>query len=205
MVLAITLVGAVLAFFDHQLRTVFYDIAEYKAVQIATEAMQRSLQKEATEQRVQYQDLIYVHKDSQGKITMMQANTMKLNQIASSTTLAVQKSLEDMRRQTFSIPLGQVLGIPLFANRGPRLSYSIMPVGTVRYRLIDQFDAAGINQTKHTIYLNFDTNLRVVVPAKAAETVVSTQVPLTENIIVGEIPDTFVTISGGIFGSSAVK
>lgn len=200
-IVAMMLIGGILTFLDHKLRTVFFEIAEYKAVQIATEAMQLSLQKEATEQQVQYQDLINIHKDTQGRITIMQANTMKVNKIASSTTLAVQKSLEDLKRQTFSVPLGQVLGVPLFANHGPRLSYSIMPVGTVRYRLIDQFDSAGINQTRHTIYLNFDTNVRIVVPSKAGETVVSTQVPLTESIIVGDIPDTFVTITGGVLGN----
>ncbi|OPY57848.1 MAG: Sporulation protein YunB [Pelotomaculum sp. PtaU1.Bin035] len=190
---------------DIKLRDVFFDIAQVKAVQLATEAMQNSLQKETADENLQYQDLINIHKDNQGRITLMQANTLKVNKVASSITLAVQKTLENLRWQSFSIPFGQVLGVPILANYGPRIGYSIMPLGTVRYNITDKFDSAGINQTKHTIYLNFDTKVLIVIPSKSGETVVSTQVPLTESIIVGGIPNTFVTLPGGIFGGGSAN
>jgi len=199
------LVVGILILLDIKLRNVFFDIAEVKAVQIATEAMQRSIQQEATDKNIQYQDLINIHKDSEGRITLMQANTLIVNRIASSVTIAVQKALEDLRWQSFSIPAGQVLGIPLFANRGPKIKYSIMQVGTVRFSITDKFDSAGINQTRHTIYLNLDSNVRIVIPTKTAETVVSTQVPLTESVIVGGIPSTIITVPGGILGSGPAK
>jgi len=190
---------------DIKLRDVFYDIAEIKAVQLATEAVQKSIQQEAAEEKLQYQDLIIVHKDNQGRVALMQADALKVNRVATNITIAVQKTLEDLRWQSFSIPFGQILGVPILANCGPRVKYSIMPVGTVRFSITDKFDSAGINQTRHTIYLNFDTNLRIIIPSKTAETVVSTQVPLTESIIVGGIPETFVTVPGGIFGSGAIN
>jgi len=204
-IVTITLLIGILILLDIKLRDVFFDIAEVKAVQIATEAMYKSLQKEATDENLQYQDLISIHKDSEGRITLMQANTLIVNKIASSATIAVQKALEDLRWQTFSIPFGQVLGIPILANFGPKVRYSIMQVGTVRFSITDKFDSAGINQTKHTIYLNLDTNVRIVIPSKTGETVVSTQVPLTESIIVGGIPNTFITVPGGILGGGLVK
>ncbi|OPX87499.1 MAG: Sporulation protein YunB [Pelotomaculum sp. PtaB.Bin104] len=190
---------------DHMLRDVFYDLAEIKATQLATEAIQNSILQEAANENIQYQDLVIVHKDEQGRVAMMQANTLKVNRIAASTVMAAQKNLDDLKRKSFSIPVGQIIDLPLFANFGPRIKYNMMPVGTVRFSISDRFDTAGINQTRHTIYLNLDTKVRVVIPSKTGEVSVSTQVPLTENIIVGDIPNTFVSVPGGIFGSGAIK
>lgn len=190
---------------DITLRTTFYSIAEVRAVQLATDVIQRAIQHEAVDENLQYQDFIKVDKDSQGHIVLMQANTAKLNLVATNTTLTVQKTLENLRWQVFSIPLGQVLGIPMLANYGPRVAYHIMPVGTVRVSIVDKFESAGINQTKHIIYLNFDTSVRIVIPTKSGETVVATQMPLAESIIVGNVPSTFVNVSGGIFGSGLIK
>ncbi len=198
-------IAGMLLLVDITLRSTFFDIAEVRAVQLATDAVQRAIQEKVADEKLQYQDFINIHKDSQGHVTLMEANTVKVNRVAASTTLAVQKILEDLRWQSFSIPLGQVLGIPMFANYGPRINYNVMPVGTVRVDVIDKFESAGINQTRHSIYLSFDTNVRIVVPSKSGEAVVSTKVPLAESIIVGNVPGTFVTITDGIFGSGLVK
>lgn len=190
---------------DLALRDTFFNIAEVRAVQLATEAANKALQQEVADENLQYQDFILIHKDSDGHIVLMQANTVKVNQFAADTTLAVQKALEDLRWQSFGIPAGQLLGIPLLANLGPRLKYNIMPVGSVRVNVVDKFETAGINQTRHSIYLNFDTNVRIVIPSKGGEAVVGMQVPLVESIIVGGVPNTFVSVQGGILSSGLLK
>lgn len=197
--------AALLIMLDLSLRGTFYSIAEVKAVQIATNAIQETLDEQASNQNIRYQDFIVIHTDSDGRITLMQADTVRVNKFASTTTLSVEKALENLRWQSFSIPLGQVLRMPLLADCGPNITYHIMPVGTVRVDVIDKFESAGINQTKHSIYLAFDTSVRIVVPSKSGETVVSTQVPLVESIIVGNVPNTFVNVTGGIFGSGLLK
>jgi len=190
---------------DRTLRSTFFSIAEVKAVQAATEAAQRAIQREVSDGNLQYQDFIYIHKDAQGHVVLMQANTVKINGVAADTALVIQKALEGLRWQSFSIPLGQALGIPMFANYGPRITYHVVPVGSVRVNIMDKFETAGINQTKHAIYLNFDTNVRIVIPSKTGEASVASQMPLAESIIVGSVPSTFVSVPGSIFGSGLVK
>lgn len=190
---------------DLALRDTFFNIAEVRAVQLATEAANKALQQEVADENLQYQDFILIHKDSDGHIVLMQANTVKVNQFAADTTLAVQKALEDLQWQSFGIPVGQLLGVPLLANLGPRLKYNIMPVGSVRVNVVDKFETAGINQTRHSIYLNFDTNVRIVIPSKGGEAVIGMQVPLVESIIVGGVPSTFVSVQGGILSSGLLK
>lgn len=200
----IIIIGAVLLA-DLALRDTLFNIASVRAVQIATESANRALQQKVADENIQYQDFILIHKDSDGHIVLMQANTVKVNKFASDTTLAVQKALEDLRWQSFGIPVGQIFGIPLFANLGPRIRYSILPVGSVRVNVVDKFETAGINQTRHSIYLNFDTNVRIVIPSKGGEAVIGMQVPLVDSIIVGNVPNTFVNVPGGILSSGLLK
>ncbi len=190
---------------DLVLRNTFYNIAEIRAVQLATEAANKALHQEVTDEKLQYQDFILIHKDSDGHIVLMQANTVRVNQFAAATTLAVQQALEDMRWQSFCIPVGQILGVPLLANLGPGLKYNIMPAGTVKVNVVDRFETAGINQTRHSIYLDFNANVRIVIPSRGGEATIGMQVPLVESIIVGGVPSTFVSVQGGILGSGLLK
>lgn len=196
---------ALVIILDLSLRGTFYAMAEVKAVQMATNAIQETLEKQVLDENIRYQDFVLIHTDSDGHITMMQADTIRVNRFAATTTLAVEKTLENLKWQSFSLPLGQILRLPLLAHYGPHITYRIMPVGTVRVNVLDKFETAGINQTRHSIYLNFDTNIRIVVPSKSGETIVATKVPLVESIIVGPVPNTLVNVTGGIIGSGLLK
>jgi hypothetical protein len=57
---------------------------------------------------------------------------------------------------------------------------------------MNKFDQAGINQTRHLVYFNVDSKIKIAVPFINEEIKVSTTVPIAETIIVGEVPDTYV-------------
>jgi sporulation protein YunB len=105
---------------------------------------------------VNYQDLIFVQKDSQGRIVLMQPNIVRINQLVSDTTLYINNNLKELEKKEFSIPLGQVLGSQLLANYGPHINVKILPIGTVKTIVSDNFVEAGINQTRHRLYLNIE-------------------------------------------------
>ena len=173
-----------------------------RAVQTATEVINNSVRVEVAGEGMLYEDLIIVHKDSAGKIVLMQADTAKINKIASDTTIAVQSAILRLGEESLYIPLGQITGLYLLANRGPRIRVEIVPIGTVRVNVDDRFEQSGINQTRHSIYLVFDTDIRVVVPLKSGRASVVTQVPVAESIIVGDVPSTFVSLGDGFIEKS---
>lgn len=203
--ICLIVLGCLSIIVDRILREPFYDIAQVRAVQLATEAVNRTIRQEVSEENLQYRDFVAIEKDGQGHVTLIQANTVKVNQVATETTLAVQKALEEMKIHSFDIPLGLVLQTPFLANYGPRIKVYVYPVGTVRVKIIDNFESAGINQTRHSIYLSFDTNVRIVIPTKSGDALVATQVPLAETIIVGTVPTTYVSLPGGLIGSASFK
>lgn len=204
-ILMFLFVMGVFLLFELSIRPTIVEIAEARAVQVATEAVNSSVQEKVMENNMAYQDFVQLHKDTNGRIVLMQANTIKVNQFAADVTLAIQKTLQDLEGQSFSIPLGQVTGSRILAALGPGIKVNIIPVGTVRVDVEDKFEQAGINQTRHRIYLGFDTRVRIVVPTLHSEARVATRVPLTESIIVGDVPATYVSLSDGLFGSGIIK
>ena len=55
---------------------------------------------------VTYEDMITVRTDSQGRVTMLQANAVRMNELATMTALEAQSRLEGAEAQSVSIPLG---------------------------------------------------------------------------------------------------
>lgn len=183
-----------LLIFEHNLKPTIREIAEAKARWAATEAVNKAI-RERIANSVDYHELISVQKDSSGRIVLMQPNIVRINQLASDTTLAINEALKGLANQKFYIPVGQVLGSQLLANYGPRISVSIYPVGTVKANVFDRFEEAGINQTRHRLYLDIVSQVKVVVPLITSSVRVSEQVPITDTVIVGQVPDFYVNFS----------
>lgn len=195
----IVVIAAALILVENIFRGTVYAIAEMRAVQVATEEVNRAIKQELADENLQYQDFINIHKDSQGRVALIQADTVKLNRFLANATLAVEKRMEELKWESIGIPLGFVLGSDLLASYGPKVKVHVMPVGVVKANISDKFEAAGINQTRHKIYLGFDTTIRIVIPSKSGEAAIVTQVPLAESIIIGDVPGTFLSITGGLF------
>ena len=138
---------------------------------------------------------------------------MEFNKIAADTTIKVQNILRDIGEEKINIPIGQVLGSQLLASVGPNITITVIPVGTVQVKVIDKFEQAGINQTRHMVYLIATTQIRIVVPLVSKSVSVNTQVPIAEYVVVGEVPSTYIQfpfplpngINGGDNNSEPVK
>ena len=84
------------------------------------------------------------------------------------------------------------LGLTLLAGSGPRIPISIVPVGSVQTDFETEFEACGINQTRHKVYLQLSASIRIVIPTGAKTTNVTANMLVAESIIVGKVPESFV-------------
>lgn len=175
---------------EHRLRPALHEIARARAIQIATQSINKAVREEVVPQ-IRYEDLITVKVDNRGRVVLMQPNTGDINRLASEATIAVQKELEKVSRARIHIPLGQLLGSQVMAGRGPDIPIEIIPAGAVESRVFDRFEQAGINQTRHKIYLEIKTRVRIVIPLTFANAEVRTEVPLAEAVIMGEFPQVY--------------
>ncbi|MEG1192947.1 MAG: sporulation protein YunB [Clostridia bacterium] len=168
-------------------------MAEARARQLAVEAINQAVA-EVMNQSVGYQDLVQASVDKSGQVTMLKANTLLMNDLASKAALAAQRNLRALEDEGVRLPLGAAFGITLLGGSGPRFRVSVVPVGSVTMRFVTAFESAGINQTRHEISLEASTLMRIVVPTGANSVTVSAYVPVAESIIVGRVPESYVNV-----------
>ncbi|MBR3504838.1 MAG: sporulation protein YunB [Clostridia bacterium] len=179
----------------HNMNPILVRMAEAKARQLAVEAMNQAIA-EVMGSSVTYSDLMRVTSDQQGRVAMIEANAMLMNDISSEAALAAQRNLDALADQGLRLPLGAALGVSLLSGSGPSVQVRMIPVGAVSTRFVTSFESAGINQTRHEISLEASVVMRIVIPSGAGTVSVSTYVPVAESIIVGAVPDTYVNVPG---------
>lgn len=179
---------------DRSAAPVIIDMAETRVRAAAVKAMNDAVHA-IMSKPLQYTDLIKITQDNNGKIMMIQADTIKMNEIATDTAITTQDNITKIGQQGIGVPIGSVLGGELLSGRGPDIYARIIPVGSVTTDFESEFQNEGINQTRHKIYLNIHETVRIVVPTKSKEIVVDTKVLITECIIIGEVPNSYVNVS----------
>lgn len=195
MILIIFLYLAVRAFLfvEGNLRPTIISMAEARARQLATEAINNAI-KQKIAQESRYEHLIYVQKDNQGKITMAEVNNMEIAKIQSLTTMNVQDTLEALQNQEIKIPMGQALGSEILANIGPRIPVTLVPVGTVSAEIQQTFETSGINIVSHQVGIDITATIQIVIPFMSREVKVRSFTPLATATYFGQVPETVINL-----------
>jgi len=65
---------------------------------------------------VNYNDIIIITKDGNGKITMVNSNVVLINQLRSTIVSNVQGKFSELEKQNIKIPMGVLTGVNLFTG-----------------------------------------------------------------------------------------
>jgi sporulation protein YunB len=121
----------------------------------------------------------------------MQPNLVAVNRIKLNALRELQGQLGPLQQLSFDIPAGQILGSRLFATRGPTIKVVVVHTGTVSISVREDFEAAGINQIRHALHLTAAADMQIVMPLHRETIQITSEVPLVESVIVGEVPDSY--------------
>ena len=144
---------------------------------------------------ISYERLIALEKDSEGKITAVHSNMAAFNRLQAQILDIILAKIDQVSARELSIPIGTLTGSALLAGRGPRIRVRMESVGSSTARFNNQFESAGINQTKHQIILEVEVSVAILLPGFTTATKVSTAVTVAETVIVGAVPDTYTYFS----------
>lgn len=169
-------------------------IAEVRAEAWAVQSISRVINEEIIP-GLTYDDLIRVERDANGRVAFMQPDTLEINRVMAQAVAAIQDHLRHSEEFKVMVPLNQALGTELFINVGPRIPAYVTALGTVDGDVSEEFTEAGINQTKHVIYLLIKTQMHIVVPFVRSTREISTRLPLIQAVIVGDVPHTYIRIA----------
>lgn len=137
-----------------------------------------------------YDKIMNFEKDSSGNIVMMQADTLKLNNIACNISVKCQNDLREYGKLGIKVPLGYVFKNNIISNVGPSISVKMEPIGSIEVKYKSEFQGAGINQSIHRIYVQVKTSMKVMSPTESSDIQIDNEVPLSETVIIGKVPNT---------------
>ncbi|MBQ2740300.1 MAG: sporulation protein YunB [Clostridia bacterium] len=197
--LSIVAVASILFFyFQRNVRRVLISISQATMRASTTVAVNDAVYYTLSDD-LRYEDLVQVERDEKGNIVAVSANALKINKIARDTASISQSNLKSLSLNGIPIPLGALTGIEAFAGLGPPIPFRIIPVSSVSCDFSSEFESVGINQTKHSIYLNVIADISIVMPSRTENFAVITEILVGEFVIVGSVPDTF--LQTDIFGN----
>lgn len=144
-------------------------------------------------------DLIYITKNNNNDIQMIDYNTRKVNTILNSTTTNVLNKLNDLKISDLEtleykngfieeVPIGVIFDNVFFSNMGPKIPVKLTLAKDVYSNILTSIKEYGINNALLTISINISVNEKVIVPFITKDVSISLDIPISVKLIQGNIP-----------------
>lgn len=168
-------------------------MAKSNASDVVTLMVNEDLLTIIEEEKLDYSDFVNINRNEAGEIVSMETDTVTVNNLKSILTNKVQTSILDINYTDLGIHIGDLTGNMLFTARGPKIPVRLTSISDVEVEMRDEFISAGINQTKHKIEIEVIISVAVALPNKIETVDVETLVPVAETVIVGTVPQVYVS------------
>ena len=192
--LALALLAAALSLLWH-LKPVMTSMAMARVSNMVNRIVSAAVNEAVESGEIDYGNFVIFDKDDTGHITALRSNVAEVNRMQGRIADEILLRLSEVSTSELEIPLGTLTGSALLAGRGPSLYVRMQAVGSANAVFRNQFTAAGINQTRHQIFLDVDVYMSILLPGMKTSTKVSNEIAVAETVIVGGVPDTYTYFS----------
>lgn len=145
------------------------------------------------EEKYRYSDLVDIKTDSSGNVGMIITDSYAVNKLAATAATKAYDYLSEKIEKGVEVPLGAFTGIRLISGFGAKVRMKVISVASVKCDFVSEFAQAGINQTRHSLYLNINCVVNVVTKTKTKKINDKITVLVFDNLIVGKVPNVVVT------------
>ncbi|MBQ9647898.1 MAG: sporulation protein YunB [Oscillospiraceae bacterium] len=173
------------------LKPILTSLATARVANTVTRIVTAAVNETVYEGDVDYDQLISLEKDNEGRIVAVKSDMAEFNRLQSAILVNVLERMSDVDTRELSIPVGTLTGSPLLAGRGPEIRVRMQSVGSPSAHFENAFTDAGINQTRHRIMLVVDVSVGILLPGFSTATRVSNSFNVAETVIVGSVPESY--------------
>lgn len=111
-----------------------------------------------------YASLVQLDYDSERHVTALRTDVVAIGRIKSRLVNGLYDRLDEFEQTVIEVPLGSVLAPRFFSGRGPSLHFGLAGLTQMEAEFVSSFSAAGINQTRHCILIEFHAGFRILTP-----------------------------------------
>ncbi len=124
------------------------------------------------------------------------ANTALVNRFCSLLSQEITNALYRLPEEKILIPFGAAGQLSFFANIGPHIPFTLIPMGNAQVEYQTDFSSAGINQINYKIWIEIMLEIRIVNPLYQETVQMKRKFMLADLIYGGEVPEHYVRLSG---------
>ena len=195
------ILAAMAVFLEMELAPVMRSLTENEAKRTAANAIHNMVQEELQSGQINYNDLVNIERSSAGQILAITTNMSEINLLKSKISTAINQKLGQDHIEV-GVPIGTLTGNDLLHGRGPQVPLMVTLAGNVDTDFKSSFESAGINQTRHQIYLEIHTSIYSFIPGIDTTTDITTNIEIAETVIVGEVPELYAQMTPGMLQNS---
>ncbi len=144
---------------------------------------------------VKFDNNLFVFEKEKEDIKMISYNTYEATKLINEITDNIQDRLNDRDKYYNSvvteIPLGLIFKNSLFRNFGPRIKVRVDSINDIISQLETEVKPYGINNALVEVSVHVEANARVVLPLVSSEIKINNKIPISVNIINGNIPEAY--------------
>ena len=188
--LVVVMILAALAALSAGLRSMVTEYAASAARDMVVTRVNQIVKDVRADPAFRGEELVKLERDAAGAVTAVTANVTAVNTL-SSEVLGRAVDATEQEELTVEIPLANLLGSALFMNRGPSVSVDVTVLSSSTAGFRSEITSAGINQTLHQLFLDLDVQLSFLLPWREMDTGVQTEILVSETVIVGQVPDSY--------------
>lgn len=141
-----------------------------------------------------YASLVQLDYDAERHVTALRTDVAAIGRIKSRLVNALYDRLDEFEQTDIEVPLGSVLAPRFFSGRGPVLRFGLAGLTQMEAEFVSSFSAAGINQTRHCIFIEVHVGFRILTPLGGEDREVVSAFPVTDTVIVGTVPERYAYI-----------
>lgn len=186
--LFIGLFGLFIIFLTH-FKPVFQEKAVMLAKARATEIINNAVIEVFS--GIENYDFVNISKKEDGEISSVTSNTIQMNKLKAEVSRAVSDVAKSCDDVYVHIPLGSLTNYPVLQGMGYRIPVKVSPDGVTKTDFCEEFTQAGINHVKSKVSIIVCVRISIISSVMTISEEVTTQIPVSETIIVGVVPNYF--------------
>ena len=130
---------------------------------------------------------------------MITSDAYKFNSLTTSLADNVSEYMLDYINDGIDVPIGVFTGIGILQGYGKNVKMPLIAINSVKCEVVSTFESAGINQTRHTLYVDVTPDVSVITTISTKKFVDNIRVMIYDNFIMGKVPDVYLT--GTVFSA----
>lgn len=153
-------------------------------------------------------NLYVINKDSNNEIKMITYNSFEVTKLINQVTTNIENMISDIENGKMDyygntlnkengviaeIPFGVIFGNSLLANVGPKIKLRLNLLGDIISNIETEIKPYGINNAYVEVRIHLTVTARIVLPFVSEKVVISNVIPLSMNIVQGNIPEAYIS------------